>query len=295
VHRGARYDGGRWFTGYEPATFAGLQVVLQAVLTGGCLVLPDRLDGQEVAHSLAEHAVEYASATPSYWRMFLAATTKPERALVHLRQITMGGEAVDQPLLDALRAAFPATRLAHIYASTEMGACFAVTDGRAGFPRTFLDDDSLPCRLAISEDGELLIRPGRGQEARDTLGGAGWFSSGDLVEVDEDRVLFVGRREDCINVGGRKVFPVLVEDVIRSVEGVSEVRVRPLKSSLLGQLVAAEVEASPEADQAALRTAIVQACRMRLARHAVPAQVMFTGHLERTPSGKVARGPLASP
>jgi hypothetical protein len=41
---------------------------------------------------------------------------------IPLKQITIGGEAVDQVTLDMLRGVFPAARITHIYASTEAGA-----------------------------------------------------------------------------------------------------------------------------------------------------------------------------
>ena len=91
-------------------------------------------------------------------------------------QITLGGEAVDQDLLDRLHAAFPHARLTHIYASTEMGVCFSVRDGKAGFPADYLSDRSLPCQLRIASDGELEIRSKRAM--------VGYF-----IEPDDARVL----------------------------------------------------------------------------------------------------------
>ena len=69
----------------------------------------------------------------------------------------------------------------------------------------------------------------------------GWVATGDLVEHHGDRVLFQGRRPDVINVGGRKVMPSTVETVLREATGVGDVRVYGKSSSLVGQLVAADI------------------------------------------------------
>jgi len=72
-----------------------------------------------------------------------------------VRQITIGGEAVDQVTLDQLRAAFPGARISQIYASTEAGALFAVRDGRAGFPAAGSVE-----RRAGAESTEMNTRSG---------------------------------------------------------------------------------------------------------------------------------------
>jgi acyl-CoA synthetase (AMP-forming)/AMP-acid ligase II len=291
IRRESRYRGLAWLLGYDGASFAGLQVTLQALLTGGCVVAPSSADAVDTARAAAKHEVSHASGTPTFWRMFLAGTRRTDREGMALRQITLGGEKVDQGVLDSLRAAFPKARLSHIYASTEMGVCFTVTDGKAGFPTSYLEDSGTPCRLGIAEDGELLIRSSRAM--RGYVGatdlGDNWFATGDLVEIRDDRTFFIGRKSEVINVGGSKVHPTMVEDVIRSVGGVRDARVRAVSSSLLGELVTAEVVPEPGSDRESLRAQVLATCRSRLARHETPTRVNFVERLDRTASGKVMR------
>jgi acyl-CoA synthetase (AMP-forming)/AMP-acid ligase II len=77
--------------------------------------------------------------------------------------------------------------------------------------------------------------------------------------------------------------------VIRSVPGVREVLVKGRHSSLVGQLVSAEVVLDQEADPAAARRHIFRACRQRLARYKAPAIVEFKERLDMTGAGKVSR------
>lgn len=286
--------GRRWFASYHPTAFAGLQVLAQAWGTGGALVTSGLRDPHALLATLAAARVEVACGTPTFWRMLLAGARGADAPRPALRRITLGGEAVDDGLLDALRDAFPGVKLTHIYASTEMGACITVRDGRAGFPAELLDGgadggaDGAP-HLEV-RDGELWIRSPRAM--RGYLDGAAapeWFATGDLVELRDGRVQFVGRRSETINVGGSKVLPARVEAVIRSVEGVADAHVRGAKSSMVGEVVAATVVPMPGFERAAVRTAILVACRSRLARHEVPAMVTFADALATTASGKVAR------
>ncbi len=282
----------RWLLAYHPATFAGMQVMLQAVLTGGTIVVAERQQAM-LGDQVVRDRVEMASATPTFWRHLLLATARQQLSAAPLRQITLGGEAADQPLLDALAETFPASRITHIYASTEMGVCFSVNDGLAGFPADWLENRSTPVRLRVSESGELEINSPRrmlrylsrevGTENNE------WFRTGDLVEVQGDRVQFAGRRSDTINVGGAKVMPLRVEKVIRAVAGVSDARVFAVESSLAGQLVSAEVQLEPWQDKPSARREILSACRRELPKHMLPATIDFRSSLT-THQGKAVRG-----
>jgi acyl-CoA synthetase (AMP-forming)/AMP-acid ligase II len=293
VSRHPRNEGRRWLLAYDLARFAGMQVLLQALATGGALCVPASREPSDVVACLTRDQVEYASGTPTFWRMLLGAATAEELAACTLEQITLGGEAVDQGVLDRLRAAFPTARISHIYASTEMGTCFVVNDGRAGFPAAYLADSSLPTRLRIGDDGELWIASRRAMKeylGEQPSGPADWFATGDMVRLDGDRVYFVGRRSECINVGGAKVYPADVERVIRTVDGVREVRVHPIASSMVGQLVGAEVEPIAGRSPDEVRVAVLSVCRRDLVKYQVPAVVKMVERLTINDAGKIARG-----
>jgi hypothetical protein len=83
---------------------------------------------------------------------------------VPLIQVTLGGEVVDQQILDSLRRTFPHARIVHIYATTELGRCFSVTDGRAGFPARYLTEPTADGVVLGVEDGELVVRSANAME-----------------------------------------------------------------------------------------------------------------------------------
>ncbi|MBN2799015.1 MAG: long-chain fatty acid--CoA ligase [Deltaproteobacteria bacterium] len=288
VHRSAGLDGSRWLLTFALSAFAGLQVVLHALDNGGALVLYHGTPA-EGGRTGAEHGVTHLSATPTFYRFLLA--TSPPEVLASLRpvQITLGGEVADQGVLDALGRSFPQARLTHVYASTEAGAVFSVQDGRAGFPAAWLDSAATPLRI---RDGELLV--GRARGMKGYLGAhraddGELLATGDLVEVVGDRVLFRGRRSERIHVGGAKVDPSEVERVLLEVPGVVAVRVSGAPSSLMGQLVRAEVLLAPDRTPAAMRLALRAHASERLRPQEVPRLWNFVDTFERTSSGKLVR------
>jgi acyl-coenzyme A synthetase/AMP-(fatty) acid ligase len=117
----------------------------------------------------------------------------------------------------------------------------------------------------------------------------GWFPTGDLVEIHGDRVLFRGRNSDVINVGGRKVMPADVEAVLRSIPGVVEVRVYARRSSLAGQLVAADLVLAEGVDTAQVTASAERVAREKLAAHQVPRSINIVAEITRSEVFKILR------
>ncbi len=284
-----------WLQSYRPHLYAGLQVAMQCFAGGGTLVNPGaEASPEQIVDAMVRHGVAFVSATPSYWRRLLIFGDQRALGSVPLKQITLGGELVDQQVLDMLRATFPAARLVHIYATTELGRCFSVTDGQAGFPARFVgpaSPDGVELRVV---EGELEVRSANAMQGYDSGHGdaapqAQWFATGDLVRLEGDRYYFVGRRSDIINVGGNKVSPVEVEAVLTSVPGVAAARVFAKKSSVAGQLVVAQIVVDRAYDAAAVKAAVVAAGVERLLAHQRPRMIEVVNEIELSDAGKVVR------
>lgn len=280
-----QWHGLAWLLVYDATRWAGIQVWVQALLTGGRLVQPASRDPDTVARALVDDRVAILPATPTLLRRLTTSADRDLLERVALDRITLGGEAADGPLLDRAHAAFPAARITQVYATTELGEVFRVADGRPGFPANWLGK-SLPggVRLSTRRDGELLV-----QLSRDSAE----VGTGDLVERRGDRYEFTGRRSDVIVVGGAKVFPKRVEEILRGVPGIADARVYGLPSAITGELVAAEIvihEPLPSGttpDQ--VRSAALAVCRERLEAHGVPRVVDVVKKLTLTAAGKIPR------
>lgn len=281
-----------WGLLYDYTRFAGLQVVLQALLSGAVLAAPpveQPLD--ERLGYLALQKVSHLSATPTLWRKILMT---PAAKTLPLRQITLGGEIADDAILSALARNWPEARISHIFASTEAGVGFSVIDGRAGFPAAYLDAPPLGIGLQIRDD-RLFVRNDRvadrylgddGEIARD-----GWVDTGDLVRIEDERVLFLGRGNGVINVGGDKVHPEEVEAVMLGHPDIGMVQVYAKKNPIMGALVAADVLPRPGVtDHAALREDLKSWLPSRLERHKLPAFIRIVDAFEANAAGKLKRG-----
>jgi acyl-coenzyme A synthetase/AMP-(fatty) acid ligase len=287
-----------WSTFYDIRRYGGLQIYLRAVLAGVPLVLSsaDESAADFLARA-AKHGVTHISGTPSHWRRALMSGAA---GLLKPAYVRLSGEVADQVLLDRLREVYPSARIAHAFASTEAGVAFDVEDGRAGFPEDFIDSPRNEIEMKV-ENGTLKIRSRRiaarylGGAAAALADGDGYVDTGDLVELQEGRYYFRGRKGGVINVGGLKVYPEEVESVINTDPRVRMSRVSAKRSPIMGALVVADVvledtaaELSPgEADK--LRAELMEACRRALPAHKVPVRFGFVPALELTAAGKLVR------
>ena len=295
VRKDDQFAGMRWLCAYPLNFYAGLQTFLQAFLTNATLVIPVSLDTREIAAAMQREGVQFASGTPTFWRWLMAFSPREILHACPLRQITLGGETATQDVLDGLRSMFPSARIVHVYGLTETGRLFSVTDGREGFPVKFLENPPRPGVELRIDEGQLSARNSHaamlGYDGRVALRdqGEGWFATGDLVEVQGDRVLFRGRNSDVINVGGRKVMPADVEAVLRSIPGVAEVRVYGRKSSLAGQLVAADLVLAAGADAEMTKREAERVAREKLASYQVPRSINVVDQIARSEVFKILR------
>lgn len=255
--------GARWLLAYNLNQFAGLQMLVHSLVSLATLVVPPSRRADHVIEAIREHRVTHVSATPTFWRLVAGRLEDGGAWDLGLRQITLGGEAAPQELIERLRRLFPAARVSHVYAGTEFGSVVSTHDGRSGLPLSVLDRHPLADVQLRIVDGELQIRSRvgmRGYHGREDDDGE-WRPTGDLVNVDDDRIHFVGRTSEIINVGGAKVHPLPVEAMVCSVEGVESAAVYGRPNAVTGQIVAVDVVASPGADVAELPARIYERCR----------------------------------
>jgi len=277
----------KWGSLYSLRRFAGLQVFLQSWMCSTPLILTeDGADLNVVLNQFIELRCNALSATPSMWRKM---AMHPLFERLDLKQITLGGEIVDQAVLDMLIKRFPTARITHIYASTEAGVGFAVRDGRAGFPSDYLYYPPFGAAMRIDDQNHLCFSAIKDhllpKDAEDN-----WIDSGDIVEIKGNRIFFLGRANGSINVGGNKVMPEEIESVIKELPGVAFVQVHARKSSVLGNLVEAAIIPMPGTNiDTAFKKKVISHCQTRLDEFKVPAFIIEADNIQLTASGKLSR------
>jgi acyl-coenzyme A synthetase/AMP-(fatty) acid ligase len=286
--------GFNWGLCFDLNRFAGIQVYLQAIASGSSLTISESFEDLNViVNVFTDKKVNCLSATPSFWRKVLM--TKDSNALP-LKRITLGGEIADQTILDSLRKHFIDATVIHIYASTEAGVGFTVKDCKEGFPYEYLEHSKLVSIDLKIVDGILWIRSDRGADnllnGKLDVDGDGFINTGDIVEIINGRVLFIGRDSGTINVGGNKVIPEEIESVLNSHPEVIQSRVFGKKNPVLGMLVNAEIiskKTLTKDEMKVFKGELIAFCKITLAPFKVPAMMKFVDSIAFNESGKIVR------
>ena len=218
----------------------------------------------------------------------------PKANHIDLHQATLGGEIIDDRILSAIAKLFPKARIVLIFASTEAGVGFSVSDNRAGFPLYYLKNPPLGVDIRV-KNGKLYIR---NEHVYNKYFGSdisfaskeGWVDTGDLVKIKKDRVLFRGREDGVINVGGDKVYPEEIENVLLKHPLVAAAKVYAKSSPITGSLVAADVTlVNSKTDEKEARKVLQAYSSKMLERHKVLAKISIVPRFSLNSSGKIVR------
>jgi acyl-CoA synthetase (AMP-forming)/AMP-acid ligase II len=159
----------------------------------------------------------------------------------------------------------------------------AVRDPSAG-PQSAIRNP--PCAVGRIHVRSTAVAGGYSDDARDGFDGDG-FLTGDCGAWDaRQRLTLAGRVSAFVNVAGRKVQPDEVEEVLRVMPGVVEVRVRAAPDAKRGQQIVACIVADRMTAGGVTALAVRRFCAARLAAHKIPRTIIFLDAIPLTPRGK---------
>jgi long-chain acyl-CoA synthetase len=195
-----------------------------------------------------------------------------------------------------LTEASPGTHVNPVYGTRKVGSIglpLPDTDAR------IVDAETGEREMPLGETGELVIRGPQVMkgywnapaETAETLRG-GWLYTGDLARMDGDGYFFiVDRKKDVVIVGGLKVFPREIEEILHEHPKVKEAAVAGVAHKVRGELLVAQVvlQDGLTDDPNQVRRELLDYLRQHLAPYKVPRRIEITSALPKTWVGKVLR------
>lgn len=251
----------------------GLNTLFYALTRGGFALIPTSREAAEFFAEADREKVQLIPLTPSLLRLFFLLDEKPKFAA--LKAISYGAEVMPEDTLKKFHLLYPHVRLLQMYGATEFGmmpvqsaaddSLWVTLRGRAGYDWK-VKDGMLYVKAPTAMLGYLNYEDPRGAD--------GWMPTFDRVAVDGDRIRFLGREGDFVNVGGRKVAPQEVEDVLLSHPAVGDAAVGARPDLLLGQVLTATVSLS-HGEPSVLELELKRLCASRLEPFKVPVDFRF--------------------
>ncbi|MBO5324876.1 MAG: acyl--CoA ligase [Lachnospiraceae bacterium] len=168
--------------------------------------------------------------------------------------------------------------------------------GKAGYGWEVKIVDENRNTVAKGDVGELAVKgPGvmtcyyRDEKATNEVLADGWLFTGDMAQEDEDGFIFlVDRKKDVIISGGENLYPVQIEDFIRTNDKVHDVAVIGLPDKRLGEIAAAIIELKEGME---MTTEEMNEFCLGLPRYKRPKTIIFAD-IPRNPTGKIEKPKL---
>ena len=294
--------------------FANTCVLNRSVIAGGEIVMLPRFNAKQAVAAVRRTRTRAVPGVPTMFQALLDCPDMSREAFASVKYCISGGA----PLPATLQAGFEdmtGTRLIEGYGLSETSGVVSTNPyaglkkpGTIGQPligtRVRLVDKEDPAKpVPAGEPGELVVngpqvmrgywnRPDADAQVFVTdADGTRWLRTGDVATIDEDGYLrIVDRLKDMIAVGGFKVFPSQIEDVLDRHPAVKEALVIGLPDSYHGELPHAYVTLGEGA--AATGEELTAWLNPQLGKHERVADVVVRESLPKTMIGKLSRKDL---
>jgi len=246
------------------------------------------------------------SGVPSHYQMLLKKSkTFKETTFPDLRYVTQAGGKLHNVFIEEFVKTFPSIKFYVMYGQTEATARLSYLPpdlvieklgsiGRAIPGVTLLILDEFGNELPVGKVGEIVayggnIMSGYYQDPDTTSKTLmnGWLHTGDLAKKDEDGFIFVVAREkEIIKVGGKRVRPKEIEEVILTVPEVVDCTIKGIYDDIQGEALKAYVVLEGVVDENEIRDKILKGCKAKLALYKIPQIFDFKFNMSIKPTGK---------
>ncbi len=271
------------------------------------LIAPDMV---QILQNIARFKATMFFAPPTVWIGLLRHPDLAKYDLTSLKKCYYGASIMPVEILKEIMEKFPGTRIYNYYGQTELAPYHTILKakdaltklGSAGMGglnmETRLEDEQYVPIGQTGVPGEIcgkgphaLIMYFKEPEKTEEAMKGGWFHSGDVGVLDEDRyITVVDRKKDMIKTGGENVPTREVEEAIYLDKRVQEVAVIGLPDPKWVEAVTAVIVL--KAGQKMTEEDVVAHCRKELAAFKCPKRIIFMDALPKTPTGKILKREL---
>lgn len=298
-------DGGESVVYLLSITYAFAPPVLAALCRGATLLIGDAGAPEHLEKMVGEHGANLVYAAPLNYRMLLNEEVKTAECLRGARYLVSTGSRLPEALLDDYCSSVN-HEIINRYGLNECGMVCANMSGSrlkrgsigaAVGPEIGLAGESVTS-MNGEADGEMLVRGPALFEGycnpwrpREEFCLDGWFRTGDLARRDKDgHYWIIGRLKEMINVGGLKVVPAEIEDILTGHPEVEEAVVFGVADERFGEAPMAKVRVL--AGSRLKPADILRYVRERVAFYKSPRSIEIVEQLPKTATGKIKRASI---
>ncbi|MDA9339394.1 fatty acid--CoA ligase family protein [Polaribacter sp.] len=253
----------------------GLNTLLNCLNNGVPIIIPKKRTPTEILNLIEKNSVHILPTTPTFLNLMLLNDDIHEFDISSLKMVSYGTERMPRDLLKKVNRLLPKVKLLQTFGTSETGILKTQSKSSSSLYFKIVDED-VDYKI---EENQLFIKSktsvnGYKDLPSDKFTKDGWFATGDIVKLDKEGYMKVeGRLNNVINVGGLKVLPSEVEDVINSISGILDTTVLAKNNVITGQMVIARVVVEKNIDSVQIKRIIKQVCKDSLDKYKRPMKI----------------------
>ena len=248
----------------------GIDTLFNTLASGGTVVTVPNRDPETVSRALEKYRVHTLPASPTFLNLWLMSGLFEQYDFSALQVIAYGTEPMPPSTLKKLHELFPTVSLVQTYGMSELGVLRSRSRDSESLWIKFTGE-GFQTKIV---DGILWVKADAAMigylNAPDLFDAEGWLNTQDAVEVDGEYLRILGRATDLINVGGQKVYPAEVENLLLQMDNVLEVAVFGKAHPMMGQIVAARFNLKIPEPLADFKRRLGAFGRERMAAYQIP-------------------------
>ena len=284
----------------------GLGCLHTSIFAGSTVVLLKNADNLEnILESVKKYNATSLAAVPATLTKLLRLDRKIlDDCLQGLRLIITNSTSIPKNTVKEIKGILKGGNLATYYGLTEASrSTFMIFNEDSNLHESVgkpapgvnikIDDE----HKGDSEFGEILVKGKNvikkywNDEKADKSIEDEWLRTGDVGYLDDNGYLFLkGRNDEVINVGGEKIIPHDIEQVVRQIPGVEDSAAFGIPHEVFGQTIKLVVKKSENSDLGKL--VILTHCMKNLEKFKIPSKIEFVDSIPKNEYGKVKRSML---
>lgn len=284
----------------------GLSLLHTHIRAGGQLVLNNNFIflGSTINNLNKFNCTGFAG-VPSHFQILLRKTEIFKQTnFPSLRYVTQAGGKLHNTFINEFSETFPSIQFFVMYGQTEATARLSYLPPNLIKEKPGSLGKGIPdVKLMVVDDKDQEVQPGNLGEIRakgkNVMAGYfddpaetartirnGWLYTGDMGTIDKDGYIYLNaRKKEIIKIGGRRISPKEIEEVINMIPEVIDCTVEAIQDELLGEGIKATIILNEKGNQIN-EEYIKHFCNSRLSKFKIPSLIVFRESMELNATGK---------
>jgi long-chain acyl-CoA synthetase len=285
----------------------GLSLLHTHLRVGGSIVLNNMfIMLGSVINDLKKFECTGFAGVPTHFQILLRKSdTFRTSEFPSLRYITQAGGKLHNAFISEFIETFPDIKFFVMYGQTEATARLSYLPPEKLPEKIGSCGKAIPgVELKIVNENNVQIKPGetgeiialgdnimlgyyKDEESTNNTIHNGWLRTGDLATIDEDGFIYLtARKKEIIKVGGRRISPKEIEEVIVSMPEVIDCSIEGIYDDILGETMKATVVVKESAVGTITDNKIKEWCSTRIATYKIPQIIELKDKVNMTATGK---------